>query len=279
MSAESRPEDRPGSRSDNRATTRERIITATAELLAAQGREAVSTRAVSQAAGVQPPTIYRIFGDMAGLLDAVTAHAFDAYLKIKATHPPGPDPVADLRAGWDTHVEFGLANPELYKLMYGAPAPGHEPQAAREAASLLRGLIRRIAEQGRLAVDPELAAQMGQAANSGVVLTLIGTPEGERDPELSPRTREAVLAAITTGAEDTGSGWTAPAGGAAAGGTAAQAIALQTGIEAMTDRFSPAELSLLTEWLGRIARPWGHPCAEASPEPGGGQNQPGRAGG
>jgi hypothetical protein len=191
---------------------------------------------------------------MAGLLDSVTAHAFDAYLKIKATHPPGPDPVADLRAGWDTHTEFGLANPELYKLMYGAPAPGHEPQAAREAAALLRGLIRRIAEQGRLSVHPELAAQMVQSANSGVVLLLIGTPENERDPELSARTREAVLAAITTSSTDTASEGTAPAGDAAAGGAAAQAIALQAGIEAMTDRFSPAELSLLTEWLGRIAR-------------------------
>lgn len=254
MSAESRPEDRPDNspdgRSDSRATTRERIITAAAELLAAEGREAVSTRAVSQAAGVQPPTIYRIFGDMAGLLDAVTAHAFDAYLKIKATHPPSPDPVADLRAGWDAHVEFGLANPELYKLMYGAPAPGHEPQAAREAASILRGLIRRIAEQGRLAVDPELAVQMVQAADSGLVLLLIGTPQDERDPELSARTREAVLAAITTGSADTGSDDAAPDGGAAA-----QAIALRAGIETMTDRFSPAELSLLTEWLGRIARP------------------------
>ena len=35
------------------------------------GRGAVTTRAVSAAARVQPPTIYRQFGDMRGLLDAV----------------------------------------------------------------------------------------------------------------------------------------------------------------------------------------------------------------
>ena len=37
------------------------------------------------------------------------------------------DPVADLRAGWRLHVEFGLANPELYALLNtpgrGAPSP------------------------------------------------------------------------------------------------------------------------------------------------------------
>ena len=118
-----------------------------------------------------------------------------------------------------------------------------------EAAALLRGLVRRIAERGRLAVDPELAAQMVQAANSGVVLLQIGTPEPDRDPGLSPRTREAVIAAITTGTEGD-----APEGPGAGGTAAAQAIALRAGVGAMADRFSPAELSLLTEWLGRIAR-------------------------
>src|SRR4051794_36006940 len=53
---------------------RDRILQAAARLLAEGGREAVSTRAVSRAAGVQAPTIYRQFGDMQGLLDAVASH-------------------------------------------------------------------------------------------------------------------------------------------------------------------------------------------------------------
>ena len=50
---------------------RERILRSTMELLARGGREAVTTRAVGNAAGVQSPTIYRQFGDMRGLLDEV----------------------------------------------------------------------------------------------------------------------------------------------------------------------------------------------------------------
>src|SRR5437660_5036181 len=96
---------------------RERIVTAAAELLEAGGPDAISTRAVAAAAGVQPPTIYRLFGDKQGLLDVVAAHGFASYLATKTIREPTGDPVADLRAGWDEHVELGLAKPALYRLM------------------------------------------------------------------------------------------------------------------------------------------------------------------
>ncbi len=61
------------------------------------------TRAVSNAAGVQPPTIYRQFGDMQGLLDAVASDRFARYVRTKIARRRVEDPVADLRAGWDPH--------------------------------------------------------------------------------------------------------------------------------------------------------------------------------
>ena len=59
------------SSSDQKPDARARILRAATELLATGGRDAVTTRAVSAAAGVQPPTIYRHFGDMQGLFEAV----------------------------------------------------------------------------------------------------------------------------------------------------------------------------------------------------------------
>ena len=120
-------DDRPGTIDDTLAAApspRDRILRAAAMLLAEGGREAVSTRAVSAAAGVQPPTIYRQFGDMQGLLDAVAADGFARYLRAKVAREGTEDPVADLRAGWDAHIDFGLANPALYALMYGDPGQG-----------------------------------------------------------------------------------------------------------------------------------------------------------
>jgi hypothetical protein len=45
------------------ARTAAKVLKAASELLDSGGVEAVSTRAVAAAAGVQPPTIYRKFGD------------------------------------------------------------------------------------------------------------------------------------------------------------------------------------------------------------------------
>ena len=116
-----------------RDETRARIVAAAAGLLTSGGRDALTTRAVAAAAGVQAPAIYRLFGDKSGLLDAVAEDGFTAYLKEKEVRPSGPNPVADLRAGWDLHVGFGLANPALYALMYGDPRPGARPPAAAAA--------------------------------------------------------------------------------------------------------------------------------------------------
>ena len=81
-----------------RDATRERIVETAASLLADGGREAVTTRAVATAAGVQPPTIYRLFGDKVGLLDAVTEHGFQAYLATRGSRAPTRSPTCG-RAG------------------------------------------------------------------------------------------------------------------------------------------------------------------------------------
>ncbi|MFC4535052.1 TetR/AcrR family transcriptional regulator [Sphaerisporangium dianthi] len=225
-------------------STRERVLRAAADLLTRGGREAVSTRAVGAAAGVQAPTLYRLFGDKGGLLEAVASYGFEEYLSAKLTMERSGDPMADLRHGWDLHVGFGLSRPAFYVLMYGEARPGATSPAAREAAKILRGLIERIAAAGRLSLPVDRAAAMVQAAGVGVTLNLIATPLEERDPELSALTREAVLSAITTGA----------AGPGDAAGVTGHAVALQALLPRDDPRLSPAERALLTEWLDRLAR-------------------------
>lgn len=228
---------------------RERILAATAKLLAEGGREAVSTRAVGAAAGVQAPTIYRLFGDMRGLLDAVAAEGFAAYLSRKTDREPTADPVEDLRAGWDLHIGFGLANPALYLLMNeprlgaaGAP-PAAVPPAAVAGERVLAAHIRRIAEAGRLRVSEERAAHLVQAAGLGTTVTLITMPADRRDPELSALAREAVIAAITTD----GPAATSP-------GPVTAAVTLRAVLPRTTVLTEP-ERRLLEEWLDRIADP------------------------
>lgn len=222
--------------------TRGRILAAAIELVTTGGRDAVTTRAVADAAGVQAPALYRLFGDKRGLLDAVAEHGFATYLKEKKVRKPSRDPVDDLRTGWDLHIEFGLANPVIYSLMFGEPRPGQRSPAADAAFRILADLIRRVAVAGRLRVSEERAASLIHASGCGVVLTLLAMPEAQRDPGISEIAREAAITAITTEA----STHRKP-------GEAAAAIALRAVLSDATP-LSNAELHLLKEWLDRLAR-------------------------
>jgi AcrR family transcriptional regulator len=240
----------PGTIDDTLAESpspRARILRAAAMLLAEGGREAVSTRSVSAAAGVQPPTIYRQFGDMRGLLDAVAEDGFARYLRDKVARAGTDDPVTDLRVGWDAHVGFGLANPAIYALIYDEPRLGTRPIAAVKALKLLEELVRRVAEAGRLRVGVGRATRLIHAAGVGVILTLIALEDGDRDLTVPDLTREAILAAVTT---DT----TSPGGALEGAGSlrAAHAIALKAMLPDASAAFTSAERGLLVEWLDRL---------------------------
>lgn len=175
------------------------VVAAATRLLREEGAEAVTTRAVAQAAGVQAPTIYRLFGDKNGLVDAVAEQVMADYVASKAAAAGSAtgDPVAELAAAWRLHMEFGLANPELYALI-GARGRGAPSPATAAGIAVLRGHVRRLAAAGRLGVDEQRALLMIHAAGQGTVLALLGLPEQDRDPGLADAMFDAVLSRITT---------------------------------------------------------------------------------
>jgi AcrR family transcriptional regulator len=221
--------------------TGERIVAAAARLLESGGEDAVSTRAVSAAAGVQAPTIYRLFGDKQGLLDAVVTHGFETYRAEKTVREQTDDPVADLRTGWDLHIGLALERPALYRLMYARPTGvGYSP-AARAAFAVLAALVHRIAAAGRLRVPEGRAVGLVHSAGSGTALALIAVPAEKRDPGLSDAAREAVIAAITSDAPVT------PGPGPALAAVSLRAALDDVGV------LTAAERGLLAEWLDRVA--------------------------
>ncbi|SEO86488.1 TetR/AcrR family transcriptional regulator [Amycolatopsis saalfeldensis] len=222
-------------------TTRDRVLAAAAELLVREGREGLSTRAVSAAAGIQPPTLYRLFGDKQGLLAAVAAYGFERFLESKQTNAPSDDPVEDLRRGWDHHCGFGLTQPEFYVLMYTDARPGEASPARSEGMEILRRKVTRVADAGRLRMSVERAMRLIHSTGMGVVLSLIATPPQERDQELSAIVRENVLSLIVSAeapSPDTG--------------PAARAVALRASLDE-AKVLSDAERVLMAEWLDRIA--------------------------
>lgn len=222
--------------------TRDRLLCAAADLIAASPGETVPLRAICDAAGVRLPTLYHFFGSKEGLLDAVVEHGFGQYLSAKRARESSGDPIQDIRDGWDAHVEFGIANPGFYALMYGQVTPGRRPSAQDGPAAALLGLTREADRRGRLIVSPERAAAHVLAANVGVTLRQIITTRP--DPGLSADMREATLAAITGGHAEH-----AP-GGPGVGDAAAALLALPDD----NDVLGAPETVLLKKWLAELAR-------------------------
>ncbi|MFE7128539.1 TetR family transcriptional regulator [Streptomyces sp. NPDC057617] len=237
-------------------STRTRILEVAAELLAKSPNGDISTRAVCDAAQVGAPVLYRQFGDKEGLLSAVVDHGFDAYLATKRLHEPGADPVKDLRDGWDSHVAFAVANPNLYRLM-NSPAMRKPPASALESHRILTRDLERAAALGLLRISPELAAQMIMSANVGVALMLVSRPATFTDPDMSRRVRDAVhAAAFTPEAMHSPT----PSGGAsatqAAPGTETPVAAARLGAllrQSPPSALTAVEAALLSEWLERVA--------------------------
>ncbi|WP_405491216.1 TetR/AcrR family transcriptional regulator [Streptomyces sp. NBC_00096] len=178
------------------STARERILEATAELLATKDAPAISTRAICDRAKVGMPEIYRQFGDKEGLLTAVADIGFERFLANKRRNPHTGDPVADLRAAWDSHVAFALRNPHLYRLMF-TPAGEAKPQSIKEAQALLLAAVERCRDAGRLRTNPALAAQSILSANVGVCLMALSFPELFGGLDISQSVRDAVIGKVT----------------------------------------------------------------------------------
>ena len=229
---------------DRRGDTRSRIVEAAARLLGEHGPAAVTTRGVAEAAGVQAPAIYRLFGDKDGLLDAVAEHVLDTHVAAKAVVVAAAaaddvDPLEDLRSGWRAQIEFGLANPALFRLL-SDPGRALSSPAAAAGLRVLQARVHRLAAAGRLRVGERRAVQLVQAAGVGTTTTLLSLPAQERDPALADAMLEAVLAQVLVDAPR-------PAGD----GTTAAAVAfraLAPDLPALTD----GERRLLGEWLDRV---------------------------
>jgi AcrR family transcriptional regulator len=227
----------------SRAGTRSRIVDVAARLLREEGPAAVTTRGVAEGAGVQAPVIYRLFGDKDGLLEAVAEHVMAAFVSAKAEDAKAAsaadvDPLDDLRAGWDMQIDFGVANPALFRLLSDPDRALRSP-AARSGRQVLEARVHRVAETGRLRVSERRAAGLIQAAGIGVIQTLLSTPPDQRDPGLAESMFQAVLQQILTGAPERSEG-----------GPIAATVAFRA-IAPRLDMLSEAERQLLADWLDR----------------------------
>jgi AcrR family transcriptional regulator len=102
---------------------REEILEAVSALLDETNAEsAVSIRAIAERVGVTPPSIYRHFEDKEALLSAVCADVFTQLTsRMAEAAAKARTPLDALEAVGRCYIEFGLAHPEHYRLVFMRP--------------------------------------------------------------------------------------------------------------------------------------------------------------
>lgn len=102
---------------------RDEILEQAERLLVQAGNEdAVSIRSIADSVGCTPPAIYMHFKDKDELFFAVCAQRFEEFDRY--VHQEGDstdDPLQSLRVRGKAYIQFGLENPEHYKLLMMVP--------------------------------------------------------------------------------------------------------------------------------------------------------------
>ena len=129
------------------------LLDAAAEILEAEGPDALSVRRIAAAAGVAPMGVYNHFESKNGIIDALFIQGFERLGEALATAIAEiEDPYEALREGGRRYRALALAHPMAYQLMFLRTIPGYEPSdAALEVAGrrLRQPRRRRRARHGR----------------------------------------------------------------------------------------------------------------------------------
>lgn len=129
---------RPRARRGDGERLREDILDAADALLVELGDEdAVSMRAIAGRVGVGPGALYLHFADKPELLFAVCERHFAALdAALGAAEAEANDPLDALRRRGRAYVDFALAEPEHYRILFmGRPGAAPEAWSAERMAS------------------------------------------------------------------------------------------------------------------------------------------------
>lgn len=96
---------------------RTRLIDTAANLLTEEGVSAVTLRGIAKAAGVSHGAPLRHFAGRAALLSAVATRGYTELLGRSTSLPDGP-PRERLIAACHGYLDFALANPAMFELMF-----------------------------------------------------------------------------------------------------------------------------------------------------------------
>ena len=134
---------------------RDELLDAAEDLLVDHGSmEAVSVRAIVDAVGVSPPSLYLHFADKDELFFAVCERRFADFEKVlrHARDAAGDDPRDQLRAMGRAYVQYGVERAEHYEIIFGPRAQDVVGEHQLEDTAGMRALAM-LVETVQAAID------------------------------------------------------------------------------------------------------------------------------
>jgi AcrR family transcriptional regulator len=175
---------------------RTRLCDVAEKLFAAHGPDGVTMREMADALGVSSMTPYRYFKDKDAILAAVRTRAFNQFAAAMESAKMESDRIEPARIeparqdskarSANAYIEFALAHPAAYRLMFDVSQPSFADYpdlvAAMGRARLTMGEgLRELAAAGRFKGDVELTAYVFWSTMHGaVMLELAGLLEGSK---------------------------------------------------------------------------------------------------
>ena len=173
-------------RERERQAVRQEILDAARALFLEEGYERTSMRKVAQKIEYSPTTIYLYFHDKRELLESICAETFSKFVKgLQEIGQANEDPLQNLRATLRAYVEFGLKNPNDYRLtfMMGDEQKAHiqyfQPDhPGTKPFMCLVGVVAECVRRKRIRnVDPNVTAQVLWSAAHGLTSLLLAKPD------------------------------------------------------------------------------------------------------
>lgn len=185
MSGPAAPIRRPRARRGEGERLRDDILHAATELLIGVGdADAVSIRAVAEAVGVTPPSIYLHFADKTDLMFQVCQQQWDRFNEhLRAAVDGIDDPIEWLKTAGHTYIQWGLDNQEHYRILFMSK-PSDVPDNIDKQEVIMSGVwgdvlavAQRAVDEGLLVGDPALIGFTAWAAAHGLTSLLISCPD------------------------------------------------------------------------------------------------------
>ena len=162
-------------RERERVETRDKILDAAREMFATRGIEATTMRAIAERIEYTPTAIYHHFKDKDALILELCHSDFRTLGRQFTRMERIDDPVERLRRIGLAYVDFAIAFPNHYRIMFMTPIPPHEHEEKNPEEDAYGFLVKTVEDgiaQGRFRPDfsdPEELAQIMWSGVHGIV--------------------------------------------------------------------------------------------------------------